>query len=282
MIYIDGYGYVDNSIYGTGAASSSSTLNNVSNIVTDTFEEILTTETAKNQTKTYNLDDIFKEAAEKYNVSEDLLKAIAYNESGFQADATSCVGAMGIMQLMPSTAKYLGVEDAYDPYQNIMGGAKLLSTLSDMFDGNETLMIAAYNAGSGNVEKYGGVPPFEETQNYVEKVLSTLQNGVKTEGITVAARDAATTATSSTASMVTEAASSTTSTSALASTTIGGYTYEEYELLMQYFEQMMKIIESMGENDSSSTDDSEDDSLTDLFKLGGSSVVYNNSTINLL
>ena len=262
MIYIDGYGYVDDSIHNvnnTNYISGVSSRTNVSNIINDTFENLLNNETAKlnNKSTTYNLDDIFEEASKKYDVSVDLLKAIAYNESGFKADATSHAGAMGIMQLMPATAKYLGVEDAYDPYQNIMGGAKLLSQLDDMYNGNKTLMIAAYNAGAGNVEKYGGVPPFKETQNYVQKVLSTLQTGVNTEGITVTSNEQI----------------------KVSSNPNDNFSYDEYELLMTYFEHMLEIISSIGETDSSSSE-SEDDSLSNLFRLGGS-IIYNSSTIDL-
>ena len=78
---------------------------------------------------------------------------------------------MGVMQLMPKTAEGLGVTDSYDPRQNILGGAKLISQLLDKYDGDKSLALAAYNAGSGNVSKYGGIPPFKETQNYVKKVL---------------------------------------------------------------------------------------------------------------
>ena len=185
MRFIEGIGYIDDSIT---PVNNQKTTNNTSGT---SFDNLLAAETDKLNSTTYNLDDIFKEAASKYNVSYDLLKAIAYNESGFNANATSSAGAMGIMQLMPSTAKAMGVTDGYDAYQNIMGGAKLLSTLSDMYDGNQTLMIAAYNAGSGNVAKYGGVPPFKETQNYVSKVLSTLQSGVNAANVTVSSNTTA-------------------------------------------------------------------------------------------
>ncbi|QAT50776.1 lytic transglycosylase domain-containing protein [Caproiciproducens sp. NJN-50] len=117
------------------------------------------------------LDDIFDRASRTYGVPENLLKAVAKAESGFQADAVSRCGAQGIMQLMPSTARSLGVTDSFDPEQNIMGGAKYLGSLLGKY-GDAKLAVAAYNAGSGNVDKYGGVPPFSETQNYVEKVLS--------------------------------------------------------------------------------------------------------------
>ena len=117
------------------------------------------------------LEGIFTRASQTYGVPENLLKAVAKAESGFQADAVSSCGAQGIMQLMPSTAKSLGVTNSFDPEQNIMGGAKYLGSLLGKY-GDAKLALAAYNAGSGNVEKYGGVPPFRETRNYVEKVLS--------------------------------------------------------------------------------------------------------------
>lgn len=131
------------------------------------------------------LDDIFQEAADKYNVDVNLLKAIAKQESNFKTDATSSSGAQGIMQLMPATAQGLGVEDAYDPYQNIMGGAKLISKLLSQYNGDVSLALAAYNAGSGNVAKYGGIPPFQETQNYVVKVQEYYAQGVQVPDETV-------------------------------------------------------------------------------------------------
>lgn len=131
-------------------------------------------------TETKSLDDIFKQASETYGVSEDLLKAVAKAESNFNPDAVSQCGAQGIMQLMPSTATSLGVTDAFDAEQNIMGGAQYISGLLQKYDGDTSLALAAYNAGSGNVAKYGGIPPFEETQNYVKKVLNYMNEGVDT------------------------------------------------------------------------------------------------------
>ena len=109
----------------------------------------------------------FEEAAATYGVDVKLLELIAKKESNFHADATSHAGAMGIMQLMPATAEGLGVTDPYDARQSIMGGAKYIADKIKMYSGNISLALAAYNAGSGNVAKYGGIPPFTETQNYV-------------------------------------------------------------------------------------------------------------------
>lgn len=126
-----------------------------------------------------SLEEIFTEAAEKYNVPKNLIKAIAKAESDFNPNATSGAGAQGIMQLMPATARELGVTDSYDPYQNIMGGTKYISEMLAKYDGNVSLALAAYNAGSNNVAKYGGIPPFKETQNYVVKVTGFMNNGVE-------------------------------------------------------------------------------------------------------
>ena len=130
----------------------------------------------------YDLDAIFEAASRKYGISADLLKAVAKAESNFRPDATSKCGAMGIMQLMPGTAKMLGVTDAYDPEQNIMGGADFLKQMLDKFGGDVRLALAAYNAGPGNVVKYGGVPPFSETQNYVKTVTGYLGDGAISAG----------------------------------------------------------------------------------------------------
>lgn len=136
------------------------------------------------QTNCRTLKDIFQEAADTYQIDVNLLIAIAKQESAFQADATSKSGAQGIMQLMPATAQGLGVTDAYDPYENIMGGAKLMRQLLDRYQGDISLALAAYNAGSGNVAKYGGIPPFPETQNYVAKVTGYYNQGVSVPDIT--------------------------------------------------------------------------------------------------
>ncbi|MDR0490148.1 MAG: lytic transglycosylase domain-containing protein [Oscillospiraceae bacterium] len=130
----------------------------------------------------FDLDAIFETAALRYNLPVGLLKAVAKAESSFRPDATSKCGAMGIMQLMPGTAKALGVTDAYDPEQNIMGGAKYLRQMLDKFGGDVSLALAAYNAGPANVTKYGGIPPFNETQNYVKNVLGYMGGNAITAG----------------------------------------------------------------------------------------------------
>lgn len=121
---------------------------------------------------TKSMDDIFDQASAAYGVPVSLLKAIGKAESNFDSKAVSGSGAQGVMQLMPRTAQSLGVKDPFDAEQNIMGGAKYISQMLERYDGNTKLALAAYNAGSGNVAKYGGIPPFKETQEYVTKVMA--------------------------------------------------------------------------------------------------------------
>ncbi|MDH7602698.1 MAG: lytic transglycosylase domain-containing protein [Armatimonadota bacterium] len=116
-------------------------------------------------------DDLIARAAEKYDIDPALLKALIHAESGFNPQAVSPAGAKGLTQLMPATAAALGVVDPFDPAQSIEGGARYLRAQLDRFRGNEALALAAYNAGPGAVIKYHGIPPFRETQNYVQRVL---------------------------------------------------------------------------------------------------------------
>lgn len=124
------------------------------------------------------LDGIFEEAADKYGVDVRILKAVGFVESNFRSNAVSKSGAMGVMQLMPYTAKSYGVDDPFDAEQNINGGAKLLADLLEKYDGNVSLSVAAYNAGSGAVDKYGGVPPYDQTVRYVEKINAVLDGAL--------------------------------------------------------------------------------------------------------
>lgn len=113
-------------------------------------------------------------AAERYGISSALVDAVAWQESRYNNNARSPVGAIGIMQLMPSTARGLGVADPTDVGQNIAGGAAYLRSQLDRFGNNVPLALAAYNAGPGAVRRYGGIPPYRETQNYVRQIMSRL------------------------------------------------------------------------------------------------------------
>lgn len=121
------------------------------------------------------VDGIVSKLCSKYNVDKRLVMAVIDVESGFDAGAVSRAGAQGLMQIMPATGEDLDLGDPFDPLENIDAGIRYLKFLLDKFPDKE-LAIAAYNAGPGAVEKYNGIPPYEETQSYVQKVCSRLQN----------------------------------------------------------------------------------------------------------
>ena len=116
--------------------------------------------------------DMVNNVARKHGVDEKLVQAVIKQESGFNTKAKSKAGAVGLMQLMPSTAKSLGVKDPYNPQQNVEGGVKYLKSMLKKYNGNVILALAAYNAGPNAVDKYSGVPPYKETQNYVKNILA--------------------------------------------------------------------------------------------------------------
>jgi membrane-bound lytic murein transglycosylase B len=118
---------------------------------------------------------LVESAAKKAKVPVDLLSAVIEQESGFRPCSVSAKGAMGLMQLMPSTANDLGVQDAFDPNQNVEAGASLLKTLMDRYGGDLNRVLGAYNAGPGRVDEAGGVPAIPETMKYVEGILGRLQ-----------------------------------------------------------------------------------------------------------
>lgn len=119
--------------------------------------------------KANHYEHYFQLAASKYQINPAVLKAVAEAESNFNPQAVSGSGALGLMQFMPGTAQFLGI-NPLDPAESIQGAAKYLSSLLDQFRGNLSLALAAYNAGPGAVKEYGGIPPYQETQNYVDKV----------------------------------------------------------------------------------------------------------------
>lgn len=324
MIYVNGLGYVDETNYLTNNPDYK--VNNVDRVSDTSFQAVLDNSTGKineNGQRVMTLEEIFQEAASTYGVDVNLLKTFAFNESNFRNDVTSSAGAGGMMQLMPVAAKYLGVEDVHDPYQAINGAAKLLGEFSKNYNGDTSVMIAAYAAGIGAVKKYGGVPPYSYLQKYIDKTLKlmntgltvpyqtyTIENGkvVDSKYDKASYRQAqidnqkhlndiaagkvqpvnnqasVTPATNNTnnnvsgttnnANAIASGSSNTQNTnnaSTAGSSTEnlidGRFTYEQYMMLMQYYENMLNIISSLG--DDNDDDDSllGNDSLSDLYML---------------
>ncbi|WP_240338492.1 lytic transglycosylase domain-containing protein [Peribacillus alkalitolerans] len=139
-------------------------------IISETFEKV---SEKVDSVSSMGFHDVIELAAERFNLPVKLIQSVIQHESSFNPNAQSHAGASGLMQLMPSTAKWLGVKNVFDPLENIMGGSKYLRQMLDKYDGNTELALAAYNAGPGNVDKYNGIPPFRETQNYVKKIMKS-------------------------------------------------------------------------------------------------------------
>jgi len=121
-------------------------------------------------------EDIINHASDTYGVDKNIIKSVILAESSAKENAVSTANAKGLMQIIDSTAKYLGISNVFDPKENIMGGAKYLSELLRKYNGNLKFALAGYNAGPGNVDKYNGIPPFTETQTYVKRVTGYLKN----------------------------------------------------------------------------------------------------------
>lgn len=127
-------------------------------------------------------DAFIREAAALYRLPESFIRAVIKVESNYNPQVVSHAGACGLMQLMPGTAARMGVTDVFDPRQNILGGARYLRILANLFNGDLVLVIAAYNAGEGAVMRYRGIPPYEETQRYVQRVLRWYYGFLEAEG----------------------------------------------------------------------------------------------------
>lgn len=162
-------------------AENESYLEEESYINPNKYQNITNNVRSSNITSKTRINELINEYSQKYGLDSDFVKAVVKQESGFNEKATSKCGAMGLMQLMPGTAKALNVNDPYNARDNIEGGVKYLKGLMDRFDGDMKLALAAYNAGPNAVKKYNGIPPYNETQNYVKNIMSMYQR-IQSEG----------------------------------------------------------------------------------------------------
>jgi soluble lytic murein transglycosylase-like protein len=142
------------------------------------------TDSSPERFQRYN--DVIREAATLYQIPEELVRAVIKVESDYDPRAISRAGAQGLMQLMPETAQRMQVRDIMDPRENILGGVRYLRVLANMFNGNLHLTLAGYNAGENAVVKHGGIPPFDETEDYVVKVLAYYRRYRETRDVVVA------------------------------------------------------------------------------------------------
>ena len=173
---VDGITSLDGSVY----LVESNTSGDSSSVNAASFDEVYSAVASDE-----DLDYIFQDVAREYGLNVSFLKAVAQAESGLDKNAVSSGGALGIMQLMPATCESYGVSDPFDARQNITGGAKVLKWLMEEYNGNATLALAAYNAGYGNVNRYGGVPPFNETWNFINKINSLLGGALDGDSSTI-------------------------------------------------------------------------------------------------
>jgi soluble lytic murein transglycosylase-like protein len=150
-------------------------LSNNSSIIDSQVSKIKQPAPVMSDSKSHNIENVINEASEKYKVNSDLIRSVIRAESNFNPDATSSKGAMGLMQLMPETAKDLGVERPYDISENVMGGTNYLKTLLDRYEGNIDLALAAYNWGMGNLERNPENLP-RETRDYIAKINKFLNS----------------------------------------------------------------------------------------------------------
>jgi soluble lytic murein transglycosylase len=148
------------------------------NTPTSSQYKVYMSETPRYRKALYNIasyDDVIAEAAKRNNISSPLLKALIHVESYFNPKAVSKKGALGLMQIMPENLVPLNINDPFDPWENVMGGARYLKSMIERFSGQLDLALAAYNAGPTAVEKYNDIPPYPETQNYVQKVMKAFR-----------------------------------------------------------------------------------------------------------